>query len=181
MKPFLRDTRAEDPAFWEAYGEGRAELERVREYGEPITLLRILGALGSYARLLNRLEESVALLSEAVELSRSLHLPAFEAANLLRLGTTYQYADAPLQAEALFKMALDLSEQSSAREYRDFAWQHLGKLLVEKGLYTEARQCFEAALSLRSQKGDAELIASTRAALKALGHLEVGHSPSDSY
>jgi tetratricopeptide (TPR) repeat protein len=171
MPVFLRDSRSEDPAFWEAYGEGRAELERVRMRGDAQILLRMLGSLGTYARLLQRYAESVDLLQEALTLSQELHLPAFEAANLIRLGTSYQYAGQNQAAEHYFIEALNLTEDPEASAYRDFAWQHLGKLLAEEGLFNEARGCFLAALQLRQDKGDADLLASTQAALTALDAL----------
>ena len=176
MSFFLRDTsRSSDPAFWEAYGESKAELERLRHSDDQLTRLRLLGAVGSYARLVDRLDESLELLREALALSRALHLKGFEAANLIRLGTTCQYAGQSFDAEKCFREALELSESPEAREYRDFAWQHLGKLLAETGLYGAARQCFEAALLLRRQKGDTSLIHSTLQALDMLNTL----SPSD--
>lgn len=171
MSVFMRDTRNEDPAFWEAYGEGRAELERVRQRGDTQTLLRMLGSLGTYARLLQRYAESVALLHEALQLSQDLHLKAFEAANLIRLGTSYQYAGDNHRAETLFLQALQLTEQPEAHAYRDFAWQHLGKFLAEQGMYQEAQNCFLAALELRKSKADPDLIASTQAAISALAAL----------
>lgn len=171
MPVFLRDTRNEDPAFWEAYGEGRAELERVRQSAEPMVLLRTLGSLGTYARLLQRYGESIELLQEALQLSQNLGLPAFEAANLIRLGTSYQYAGENQAAEAFFQAALTLTEQPEAFAYRDFALQHLGKFLAEQGLLPEAQACFLAALHLREDKADTELLASTQAALVALDAL----------
>jgi len=169
---FLRDSRSENPAFWEAYGEGRAELDRIRAEGPTENLLRLLGALGSYARVLHRLDEAIDFLTEALELSRFLDKKSFEAANLIRLGTAYQYAGQAHQAEVLFKQALDLTEEPEAASYRDFAWQHLGKLLVEEGLFQEGRHCLEVALKIRIAKGDAELIHSTQSALSALRALE---------
>jgi tetratricopeptide (TPR) repeat protein len=171
MTGFLRDSRNQDPAFWEAYGEGRAELDRVRQAGDAQKLLRMLGALGGYARLLERYQESIDYFQEALELAQNLHLPAFEAANLIRLATAYQYNQQHQEAEALFQAALTLTEKPEASAYRDFAWQHLGKFLVEQGFLKEARDCFHAALQLRQHKHDPELIASTQAALGALDAL----------
>lgn len=90
-----------------------------------------------------------------------------EAANLVRLATGLQYAGNHAEAVATFGFVLDRSTRQGFDEYEHFAWQHLGKCLVEMGRLPEALSAFHRAMALRVLLGEPGLIASTRRALDA--------------
>lgn len=167
---FLRQTQPHDATLRQRLGDGIPALETARGDSQQ-AYLALLGELGAVARSLEEWDLAERWLKEAVQLSQTLGDTAREAANLIRLGTLYHYREDVHRGMLLFSQALTLSEQPAAASYRDFALQHMGKLLVEQGLYQEAYQCFSQALQLRQRKGDAELIASTQEALHALESL----------
>lgn len=166
---FLRQSQPHDATLRQRLGDGIPALEAAR--GEPETYLALLGELGAVARSLEEWDLAERWLTEALTLAQTLGDKAREAANLIRLGTLYHYRDDVHRGMLLFSQALTLSDQPEASDYRDFALQHMGKLLVEQGLYQEAYQCFAQALQLRERKGDEALIQSTREALNALESL----------
>lgn len=90
-----------------------------------------------------------------------------EAANLVRLATGLQYTGRHAEAVATFGFVLDRSALPGFDEYEHYAWQHLGKCLVEMGRLPEACSAFHRAMALRILLGDAGLVASTRRALDA--------------
>jgi tetratricopeptide (TPR) repeat protein len=166
---FLRQSQPHDATLRQRLGDGISALEAVR--GEPEAYLSLLGELGAVARTLEEWGLAERWLTEALTLAQTLGDRAREAANLIRLGTLYHYRGDVDRGMLLFSQALSLSDHSEAASYRDFALQHMGKLLVEQGLYQEAYQCFMQALQLRERKGEASLISSTQEALQALESL----------
>lgn len=88
----------------------------------------------------------------------------------LNLGDAYRYADDVRTAETLYRSALHTA-RSRCPGLLDFALQHFGKHLMERGDLTGARVRLEEALRLRIAKGDTELVDSTRAALDRVAAL----------
>jgi 8-oxo-dGTP diphosphatase len=93
--------------------------------------------------------------------------PRREAAARVRLATALQYADRHDEAIEQFEGVLARSAEPGFDEYEHFAWQHLGKCLVEAGRLTDAVAAFHRALALRVPMGDVALVASSRRALDA--------------
>jgi len=58
-------------------------------------------------------------------------------------------------------------ENSEAASLLDFVLQHLGKVYYDQKDYSNAMQCFETALELRTQKNSNELVESTLQAIEA--------------
>jgi tetratricopeptide (TPR) repeat protein len=144
---------ASDPA---AVAEELAAAERRLADGETAELHTYAGQA---ARLLGRHELAIGHLSRALELAPS---PRAQ----IRLGEAYRCADRFADAERELREAL-LESQGTKDEH--YALQHLGKTLADAGRRFEAEAALERALELRRADGDAELVASTEAALRRLG------------
>lgn len=158
---FLRDVPTE--AALEDLASARADIEIARAQGDDRALVRALGRAGEAARVSRLGAAARAFLEDAVALARRLELPRFEVANAIRLGTAVLYeGDAP-GAERLLRDAL--ARARAIGTFEDFALQHLGKCLAERGQMAEAIECFERALALRERGGDPGLVSSSRRAL----------------
>ncbi|MER2126096.1 tetratricopeptide repeat protein [Solibacillus sp.] len=90
---------------------------------------------------------------------------AKEITTRIRLGEVYKYQGNHQKALELFQKAVLLCEASDAKNQLDFAYQHLGKCLMEMGRYNEAQAVLRLALALRKQKDNQDLIDSTIKAL----------------
>lgn len=97
---------------------------------------------------------------------------AKEITTCIRLGEVYKYQDKHEQALAIFQKAILLCEGTEALYQLDFAYQHLGKCLIEMGRYNEAEAVLRDALHLRIQKGNQSLIDSTMQALELTDKLK---------
>ena len=96
-----------------------------------------------------------------------------EAASLVRLATGLQYDGKHDEAVATFGFVLDRSGVAGFDEYQHFAWQHLGKCLVEMRRLPEAVSAFHRALAIRVLLGDPGLLASSHRALNAASGLSM--------
>ena len=133
------------------------ELEEIQALGMAGVLLRVLG----------RLDKAHDCLERAVALCKQQGNVRGELVNTLRLAHVYQWQRDYATADALFSSALAWCKSDpSLADYLDFAYQHTGKSLFDQGRYHEAAEMFERALKIRLNKGDAELIGSTRLALE---------------
>jgi tetratricopeptide (TPR) repeat protein len=146
----------------------RREIVEARERQDEAGLLAALGRAGDLCRILGELDQAISTLEEAVELARSEADEPRLVANLIRLGTAFQYGDDHASAERFLREALSLAESGRHRAYEGFACQHLGKCLAELGRYDDARGYLARALAIRESAGDEKLIASTHRALEAL-------------
>jgi len=95
-----------------------------------------------------------------------------EAASLIRHATALQYAERHDEAMVVFQDVLGRGD-AAFDGYAHFAWQHMGKCLVELGQLPEALAAFHGAMAQRVLLGDAGLIASTRRALDAASGLSM--------
>jgi hypothetical protein len=75
--------------------------------------------------------ESARNLDQALALAQWLGNRPARAANLIRLATAHQYLGRHDDTETEFREALQLCGEPECMVYEDFAWQHLGKYLVE--------------------------------------------------
>lgn len=170
MKPFLRNLSG-NPTLWESrYAEARARLPQADDRER----LGLLAELGTLARYLGDAPASISYCETGLALTRALADRTREAASLVRLGGALHHSDDPTalpRAESCFRQVIECDDPAFLA-YRDFAWQHLGKLLAEQDDFVAARHCFEQALTLRLIKQDSELMASTRQALDTLDALE---------
>jgi len=141
-----------DPA---AVANALAEAERRLADGETAGLRTYAGQA---ERLLGHHELAIRHLTRALELAPSSRAR-------IRLGEAYRCADRLADAERELRAAL-LDSQGTKDEH--FALQHLGKTLADAGRRAEAAAALDRALVLRTATEDAELVASTEAALARL-------------
>lgn len=156
IRPFAEIQPALDEL--EAYLSGAAHLP-------PAGRVRLLAQIGTLYRSSPEPARAIPYFEQAVSLARTHNLRADEAVNTLRLAVAYQYAGDADAALPAFKAALVLCAQR--RTHLDFAYQHWAKFLIEQGEPELAFPYLEQALMQRIARGDADLIASTRAALDA--------------
>ncbi|WP_395297244.1 tetratricopeptide repeat protein [Kitasatospora hibisci] len=103
-------------------------------------------------------------LRQALDLATASDNSRAVIATELNLGDAHRYTGEVDIADALYRGALDAA-RSRHPELVDFALQHFGKHLMEKGELVPARTHLQEALRLRIAKGDTGLIESTQAAL----------------
>ncbi|MDR3079734.1 MAG: tetratricopeptide repeat protein, partial [Streptomyces sp.] len=82
----------------------------------------------------------------------------------LNFGDAHRYAGDVETAETFYRSALDTA-RGGCPELLDFALQHFGKHLMERGDLVGARARLQEALRLRIAKGNTELVGSTQVAL----------------
>lgn len=128
--------------------------------------IRLLGLMGSYARMLRQLPTARQYISEAIEQARAIRDSRLETINRIRLAHICHWQERYAESEALFEEAI-VSCQRSAElsEYLDFAYQHAGKCKYDQQQYEAALAYFEKARSLRMKKADSSLISSTQYAI----------------
>ena len=81
----------------------------------------------------------------------------------MNVADAHRYRGDLAESERRFRDALRRARESDT--YVDFALQHLGKCLIDRGRLPQARRVLTEALRLRVRDGDESLIASTQAAL----------------
>jgi tetratricopeptide (TPR) repeat protein len=133
------------------------------EAGDADARRRLLAYAGAGYRMVGRGDDAVPCLREALELAAGDPDPRAEVVALIRLGEAERCRDRFAEAEALLREALDRAKRLGSHE--DFALQHLGKCLVDAGAPDDAVPVLERALALRLERGDADLVDSTRRAL----------------
>ena len=128
--------------------------------------IKLLGLMGSYARILKLLSIAQQHISEAIEQSRIIQDSRLETINRIRLAHIYHWQEHYLESEALFEKAIASCQRSAElSEYLDFAYQHAGKCKYDQRQYEAALSYFEEARSLRIKKADLSLINSTQYAI----------------
>lgn len=136
---------------------------QVEHLSDPVEKIRVLGQIGSYARLLHDFETAKTALREAIGLSQN-HLRA-KLTNQIRLAHVYQWEGNFAVSNGLFSVILDTC-QRHLPELLDFAYQHAGKNQFDQQHYVQAAELFERALQIRLEKGESELIDSSWIALE---------------
>ena len=132
---------------------------------EPLKRAKIMGYLGGLCRILRRLDEAEQHLQKAWYLYETHDKWSHRLVIQIRLAHTLQWKEDFSRAEKMFLDALQKCEKEDFKHLRDFAHQHYGKCLFDQGKFEGARDQFLLALSLRKEKGDQSLIASTETAL----------------
>ncbi|MFC9296945.1 tetratricopeptide repeat protein [Streptomyces sp. NPDC057011] len=114
-------------------------------------------------------QDARAFLHQALDMATASGSTRAAIATQLNLGDAYRYAGAAETADALYREALDAAQEQHP-DLVDFALQHFGKHLMERGDLECARAHLWEARRLRLAKGDAGLIESTQA---AVDHVEL--------
>lgn len=133
-------------------------------------LVKFLGEIGAYAKILRKPEVAVRALEHSLSLIDLHNLGARTwAIHTLRYGDALRFQGDRLGAETAFRSVLEMGTRSpEVAELRDFAFQHLGKLFFDFKEMKPAEECFTKALEIRKRLGVKELIDSTELALRVL-------------
>ncbi|MCE7079827.1 hypothetical protein [Streptomyces sp. ST2-7A] len=163
---------ADPVAYRAAHARAEAALAEARAGGGPVgfALLRRVGV----GRLV--LGDPAAARGPLAEAVRRSDTPRRRVAALVNLADAHRYDDrgpdggdaARAPALPLYRRALRLARRACP-ELEHFVLQHLGKHHLEAGEPERARPVLLLALRTRREMGDAELIASTGAALARCG------------
>lgn len=133
-------------------------------------LVKMLGEVGAYAKILKKPEQAVHALEESLKIIDEKNLGmAVWAVHSLRYGDALRFKKDFIGAETAFRSVLELSQRKPEIQHmEDFAWQHLGKLKFDEGELAFAKEYFMKALEIRQKKGIKELIDSTQQALHVI-------------
>ena len=112
----------------------------------------LLSTLGSAQRMLGRHEEARETLSKAVDLSRALGLPTWEASAVVQLADTYREPSERARRRELAAKALRLAREVGLDEIEASSLAMLARLELESGDLREARRLAEDALRIYEER-----------------------------
>ncbi|MFJ8476239.1 tetratricopeptide repeat protein [Kitasatospora sp. NPDC094011] len=153
-----------------AVGQLHEELRALPEETGPARARILTRWIGIGQMCLGNHDEARAFLRQSLDLAVAAGSTRAVVATGLNLGDAHRYAGDAQAADALYRGALNTA-RSQCPELLDFALQHTGKHLMERGDIAGAQAHLQEALRLRIAKGDAELVESTQAALDRVGLL----------
>lgn len=128
-----------------------------------------LGLAGALRKITGKISEAEKLLSYSLFLCEQHKLPLnLKTQQIIRL-TDVKRRQGRLQEalQELQGLLKQTSENADLANYQDVVIQHTGKVYFAMGEFPEALKNFETALSMRTKKGDEELIASSKTAIAA--------------
>ncbi len=141
-------------------------------------IVTVLGRTAAFLKILRDLDGALELIETALALIEQYDLgPKQFVIQSLRWADILRYRSEFGEAEEVFEEILEVCKKIKVvSDYKDFAYQHLGKLNFDLEDYDLALDYFEKALKLRKKKGDPALIESTELAIsltqKKLSSLE---------
>ncbi|MGW6413412.1 tetratricopeptide repeat protein, partial [Streptomyces vinaceus] len=142
----------------------REELRALPEGTDPARARPLARWTGIGMMVLGYHQDAITFLRQALDLATTTGNSRAVIATKLNLGDAHRYAGAAGTADALYRQALDAAQKEHP-ELVDYALQHLGKHLMERGDLKSARAHLWEARRLRMAKNDAGLIESTQAAI----------------
>ncbi|MFF2659588.1 tetratricopeptide repeat protein [Kitasatospora sp. NPDC058032] len=160
-----------------AVGHLHEELWALPEETDPGRTRVLARWIGIGQMCLGHHDEARMFLRQSLDLAEASGNTRAVVATGLNLGDAHRYAGDVQTADALYRSALNTA-RSRHPELVDFALQHTGKHLMERGDLAEARTLLQEALRLRIAKGNTELVESTQAALVRV-ELLLGEAPSE--
>lgn len=147
-----------------AVGRLRDELRALPEKTDPVRTRVLTRWVGLGQMCLGHHEDARTFLQQSLDLAAAIGNTGAVVATGLNLADAHRYAGDVRTADALYRNALNTA-RSQQPELLDFALQHTGKHLMERGDLAEAKIHLQEALRLRIAKGNTELVESTQAAL----------------
>ncbi|MFD4658949.1 tetratricopeptide repeat protein [Kitasatospora sp. NPDC058444] len=147
-----------------AVGRLREELRGLPEGSDPARTRVLTRWIGIGQMCLGRHEDAHMFLRRSLDLAAETGNTRAVVATGLNLADAYRYAGDVQTADALYRSALS-DARGRHPELLDFALQHTGKHLMERGDLADAQVHLQEAMRLRIAKGDAGLVESTQAAL----------------
>lgn len=128
---------------------------------------KVLSKLGYYLKIIDEYIESEIYLNEAINIFKEENDEINLFITKIRLIQNIQYRgnlDKSLGQINILENELDYN--LSLERYRDFIYQHKGKILFDLKNYSDALSYFNKALEIRIKKNDIELIESTKIAIQ---------------
>ncbi|MFF4815050.1 tetratricopeptide repeat protein [Kitasatospora sp. NPDC001309] len=147
-----------------AVGRLREELRTLPEGSDSARTRVLTRWIGIAQMCLGNHDEARTFLRQSLDLAAAIGNSRAVVATGLNLGDAHRYAGDAQSADALYRSALSTA-RGQHPELLDYALQHTGKHLMERGDLVGAQGHLQEALRLRIAKGDAELVESTQAAL----------------
>ncbi|MEV7353686.1 hypothetical protein [Kitasatospora sp. NPDC091276] len=147
-----------------AVGQLDEELRGLAEEADPARARVLTRWIGIGQMCLGHHEEARTILRQSLDLAAALGNTRAVVATGLNLADAHRYAGDVQGADALYRGALNTA-RGQHPELVDFALQHTGKHLMERGDLADAHTHLQEALRLRIAKGDTDLVESTQAAL----------------
>ncbi|OJE42252.1 hypothetical protein BAQ47_07455 [Bacillus tropicus] len=118
------------------------------------------GLIGVYERITGNLSSCKYYLQEEIAYYTNLNNKEGLFVNKLRLAHTYHWGQNFHAANTLFTELQHMLP--NVPTYKDFFYQHYGKSKLDEGYFHTALTYFQKALQIRLQKGNEELIHSTK-------------------
>lgn len=168
-KQFLRE-KTDDPAQLKIIIEDALQL--VKEVSNEQDRFFLKGTIGNLYRICERPQTALVYLNECLLFAQESGTTTQQIVSLIRVGEALKYNEEYEKALILFNQALSLCQMHEVTAYTDFSLQHKGKCLMEQGYLIDAEMCFNEALLIRLEKGNAALIDSTEQALALLMQLK---------
>lgn len=123
----------------------------------------IFSFLGYSYRVLNNPTQGIKYFKKCLTICH--HQPRKQIVTMIRLGEAYKYANSHNKALELFDEAMKISKEYQIEDYKHYIYQHKGKCFLELGDVTLAKDNLHAALRIREEIENDELISSTRQVL----------------
>ncbi|MFJ8434703.1 tetratricopeptide repeat protein [Kitasatospora sp. NPDC094019] len=152
------------PELTAAVGRLHKELRTLPDGADPGHRRLLTRWIGIGRMCLGHHDEARTLLQQSLDLAVTLGNTQAVVATGLNLADAHRYAGDLQSADTLYRSALGTA-RSQCPALVDFALQHTGKHLMERGDLAAARTHLQEALRLRIAKGDSELVKSTQEAL----------------
>ncbi|MEV7023373.1 hypothetical protein AB0O00_14610, partial [Kitasatospora sp. NPDC093558] len=147
-----------------AVSELHEALRALPEGADPARARFLTRWIGIGEMCLGNHGEARTFLRQSLDLAAAVGNTRAVVATGLNLGDAHRYAGDIHTADAIYHSALSTA-RSRHPELLDFALQHFGKHLMERGDLAGAQASLQEALRLRIAKGESELVESTQAAL----------------
>ncbi|MFD4243281.1 tetratricopeptide repeat protein [Streptomyces sp. NPDC058525] len=160
----LRMVPADRDQLTGAVEELRAELRGLSGKGDGDRRRVLSRWIGVGSVVLGDYKEARTFLRQALDLATASGNSHAVIATEINLGDAYRYGGDAETADAFYRRALAIS-RSQHPELADFALQHYGKHLMERGEFAAARAHLQEALQLRQAKGDTALIEATQSVM----------------
>jgi tetratricopeptide (TPR) repeat protein len=173
MFGYLSTLAFHEQRYMTALALAQRAVDAMRETGEVVREASALVTLGDVYTRLGQWETAQKHYEQALALSRPVHNKNTETEALINLALlTYQLGDFQ-ESLSLSKQAIQLTEGSGVRHLHASALTGQGRALESLGQIEEALDCYIAALALRHEMNQLNLISELRALLARL-HLNQG-------
>lgn len=130
---------------------------------------KMLSKLGFYYNTVEMYDESEKNLLNAIMIFNINNDAVNTIIAEIRLSRTFQNKGKLTDAlNILTKLENTVDEDFGLEDYRDFIYQHKGKVLYDMEKYDDAIKYFNSAMKIRKKKDNGELISSTQQAIDAV-------------